>query len=48
MTPSEFAAEADRMGLTVAELAEIVVQGAMDALEVMVAQRRAEQNEEAA
>ena len=41
-------AEAERMGLTVAQYAELIVQGAVDALEERIAQWQREQEAEAA
>lgn len=43
-----FRAEAERMGLTVQQLAEIAVQGAADALEDAIAQWQREQEQEQA
>jgi hypothetical protein len=40
-----FRAEADRMGITAKQLAEIVVQGAADALEDAIAHWQREQDE---
>ena len=41
-------AEAERLGLTVEQLVDVVVGGALDALEQMLAERRAEKDGEAA
>lgn len=48
MSVESFAAEAERMGLTPEQLAEIVVQGAMDALDEVIARKREEEQGEAA